>query len=51
MRRAMQTALTPPTGPVFMSLPVDVQMAVADELDLTPARLPDRRVRPPRRGA
>jgi benzoylformate decarboxylase len=46
-RRAIQIALTPPTGPVFMSLPVDVQTAVADGLDLTPARLPDRRVRPP----
>ena len=46
-RRAMQAALTPPTGPVFMSLPVDVQMAVAEHLDLTPLRLPDRRVRPP----
>jgi benzoylformate decarboxylase len=32
---------------VFISLPMDVQMAMADELDLTPARLPDRRVRPP----
>ena len=46
-RRAIQIALTPPTGPVFMSLPVDVQTAVADGLDMTPARLPDRRVRPP----
>ena len=27
MRRAIQVALTPPTGPVFMSIPVDVQMA------------------------
>ena len=26
VRRAVQTALTPPTGPVFLSLPVDVQM-------------------------
>ena len=26
VRRAAQIALTPPTGPVFMSLPVDVQM-------------------------
>jgi benzoylformate decarboxylase len=47
MRRAIQAALTPPTGPVFMSLPVDVQMALAEGLDLTPPRLPDRRVRPP----
>ena len=36
MRRAVQTALTPPTGPVFLSLPMDVQMEIA-ELDLTPA--------------
>jgi len=47
MRRAIQAALTPPTGPVFMSLPVDVQMALAEGLDLTPPRLPDWRVRPP----
>ncbi len=46
MRRAIQTALTPPTGPVFMSLPLDVQMAVA-ELDLTPAAPLDTLVRPP----
>ena len=46
-RRLVQAALTPPTGPVFMSLPVDVQLAVSDELDLAPIRLPDRRVRPP----
>lgn len=26
VRRAVQTALTPPTGPVFLSLPIDVQM-------------------------
>jgi benzoylformate decarboxylase len=36
LRRAMQTALTPPTGPVFLSIPMDVQMAEA-ELDLTPS--------------
>lgn len=47
LRRAIQAALTPPTGPVFMSLPVDVQMALAEGLDLTPPQLPDRRVRPP----
>jgi benzoylformate decarboxylase len=47
VRRAVQTAMTPPTGPVFLSLPLDVQTEEA-ELDLTPPRLPDFRVRPPR---
>ena len=47
MRRAIQVALTPPTGPVFMSIPVDVQMELAEELDLAPPNLPDRQVRPP----
>ena len=47
VRRAVQTALTPPTGPVFLSLPVDVQLESADGLDLSPPHLSDRRVRPP----
>jgi len=47
IRRAVQTALTPPTGPVFLSLPVDVQMEAAEGLDLSPIKLPDHRVRPP----
>lgn len=47
VRRAVQTALTPPTGPVFMSLPIDIQLEAADDLDLTPPHVPDRRVRPP----
>jgi benzoylformate decarboxylase len=47
VRRAVQAALTPPTGPVFMSLPVDIQLETAPELDLRPPRLPNRRIRPP----
>ncbi len=46
IRRAVQCALTPPTGPVFLSLPVDVQLELADNFDLTPIRLPDARMRP-----
>lgn len=30
LRRAVRTALTPPTGPVFLSLPLDVTLAEAD---------------------
>lgn len=41
VRRAVQTALMPPTGPVFLSLPLDVQMAVAEGLDLQVSDLPD----------
>ena len=40
LRRAMQIALSPPTGPVFMSLPLDVQLAEA-ELDLSLSDRPD----------
>ena len=49
VRRAVQTAMMPPTGPVFLSLPVDVQAEEIDpgKLDLAPPRLPDDRVRPP----
>ncbi len=47
VRRAIQTALTPPTGPVFLALPVDVQMEACDGLDLSAPCVPDRRVRPP----
>jgi len=46
LRRAAQIALAPPTGPVFMSIPMDVQMAVA-EIELTPPAVVDSRVRPP----
>lgn len=47
LRRAVQTALTPPTGPVFLSLPIDVQRECSDQLDMSPIRLPDPHVRPP----
>ena len=40
MRRAMQTALTPPTGPVFLSIPLDLQTASA-EMDLSLSDPPD----------
>jgi benzoylformate decarboxylase len=47
IRRAVQTAMAPPTGPVFLALPLDVQMAVAEKNpDLTPPRLPNFHVRP-----
>lgn len=46
VRRAVETAMTPPTGPVFLSLPLDVQTGTAD-LDLTPPIVPDVYVRPP----
>jgi benzoylformate decarboxylase len=45
IRRAVQIALTPPTGPVFMSIPLDVQLAEA-ELDLTLSPAPDPEFRP-----
>ncbi|WP_227354922.1 thiamine pyrophosphate-binding protein [Haladaptatus salinisoli] len=36
LRRAFRVALTPPTGPVFLALPLDVMMA---ETDVEPQRL------------
>jgi benzoylformate decarboxylase len=45
-RRAVQAARTPPTGPVFMSIPMDVQMEIAP-LEATPPRPLDVHVRPP----
>jgi len=36
VRRAVRTALTPPTGPVFLALPLDVMLA---ETDADPERL------------
>ncbi len=46
VRRAVQTALMPPTGPVFLSIPVDVQCERA-ELDLSPPQILNPHVRPP----
>ncbi|MDX1962825.1 MAG: thiamine pyrophosphate-binding protein [Pirellulales bacterium] len=46
VRRALQIATTPPTGPVFLSLPLDVQMEIA-ELDLSPAAAINPRLHPP----
>ena len=48
VRRAVQTALTPPTGPVFLSMPVDVQMEWSESFDMSPIRLPDPVIRPSR---
>jgi benzoylformate decarboxylase len=48
-RRAIQAALTPPRGPVFMSLPVDVQTALIEEEPIKEPfdfGLPDFRARP-----
>ena len=39
LRRAMQTALTPPTGPVFLSIPMDIQAEVAELETTVPPRL------------
>jgi benzoylformate decarboxylase len=46
VRRAVQTALSPPTGPVFLSIPLDVQCETG-EFDLTPPQPVNPRVRPP----
>jgi len=46
VRRAVQLALTPPTGPVFISLPMDLQMEEG-ELDLSPSTALSHAVRPP----
>ena len=48
IRRAIQTSLMPPTGPVFLSLPVDIQQQESDEFDLTPPAPINAQVRPPR---
>ena len=48
VRRAIQTALAPPAGPVFLSFPVDMQMENIDGVDLSAPTVLDRQVRPPR---
>jgi benzoylformate decarboxylase len=45
VRRAIKVAMTPPTGPVFLSLPMDVLEASVD-LDLSPTARPDLRPGP-----
>lgn len=46
LRRCIRTALTPPTGPVFLSLPIDLQSEVGD-LDTTADPPLDTKIRPP----
>jgi benzoylformate decarboxylase len=46
VRRAVQTALTPPTGPVFLSLPLDVQREWLEQPDVSPPCVLDRGIRP-----
>ena len=41
LRRAFRTALTPPTGPVFLGLPVDVMLAETDDDPLGLGEIPD----------
>lgn len=45
MRRAYKIAATPPMGPVFVGLPMDILDAECEE-ELTPTRLPSTRVAP-----
>jgi benzoylformate decarboxylase len=50
VRRAVQVALTPPTGPVFLALPLDVQFEQSNRLKFEPFAVPDSRVRPSEEG-
>jgi benzoylformate decarboxylase len=45
VRRAVKVAMTPPTGPVFLSLPMDV-LEESAEVDLAPTSRPDLRPGP-----
>ena len=48
IKRCIQAALTPPTGPVFLSLPVDLQMELGEFSQLPAITLPNVHTRPPR---
>ena len=48
IKRCIQAALTPPTGPVFLSLPVDLQMELTEASNLPAVTLPNVHTRPPR---
>jgi benzoylformate decarboxylase len=50
VRRAIQVAKTPPTGPVFLSLPLDVQREEAPGCLAESPTIPDARMRPSREG-
>jgi benzoylformate decarboxylase len=45
-RRAIQIAMSPPRGPVFLSFPLDVQFEEVPGPDLSPPTMLDPRVRP-----
>jgi benzoylformate decarboxylase len=45
LRRAIKIAATPPTGPVFVALPMDVLDAPSEE-EVVPTSIPDTRVAP-----
>jgi len=47
LRRALQTAVAPPSGPVFLSVPVDLQMERLEKPDLRPATFAAAALRPP----
>ena len=46
LRRAIKIAATPPTGPVFVALPMDVLDAPCED-PVVPTSIPDTRVAPP----